>query len=474
MAQFIGRQVEIARLRKAKEKKIASFVLVKGRRRIGKSRLIDEFGKEFDHYYRFTGIPPTPTTTGQHQLDEFSRQLAKNFNAPLAKYDDWSNALWAVAERVTSGKILLLFDEISWMGSRDPNFLGKIKNLWDQHLKKNDNLVFIICGSASAWIEKNILSNTGFVGRISFTIVLQELSLADCARFWPKKIAAFEKLKLLSITGGVPRYLEEANTQLSAEENVKTLCFTEGGLLVNEFEQIFSDIFLHESLFYLKIVTALAKGSKDQTAIQEVLKLDAPGRVPEYLWELELAGFIARDYTWDIKSGCDSKLSRYRLKDNYLRFYLKYIEKNMTKIKRGNFTFKSLGLLPEWHAIAGLQFENLVLNNRLEIHQSLGLSADEIVSENPFFQRTTARTPGCQIDYLIQTRFQNLYVCEIKFSKNKIGAEVISSVKRKIDSLRMPKGFSCRPVLIHAGEVSEEVIGSDYFANVIDMSTFMS
>lgn len=474
MSQFIGRQKELKRLSETTQKNTASFIIVKGRRRVGKSRLIEEFSKYFDKFYCFVGLAPEKETTIQNQLDEFSRQIARNFNAPIARYDDWGDALWAVSERVQSGKILILFDEISWMGSKDPTFLGKIKNFWDQHLKKNDNLVFIVCGSASAWIEKNILSSTGFVGRISFTLTLRELPLADCDKFWPNNISAYEKFKVLAVMGGIPKYLEEINPKLSAEENIKKLCFTEGGLLVEEFKQIFSDIFLRDSEFYKKIIKALSKGPKEQSEIQRILKLDTPGRISEYLWELELAGFVARDHTWDLKSGMDLKLSKYRLKDNYLRFYLKYIEKNLTKINRDTFTLKSLSSLPEWHSMMGFQFENLVLNNRKQIHQLLGIKPDEIICENPFFQRKTHRYSGCQIDYMIQTKFETLYICEIKFSKKEIGCSVIQELQTKIDALYYSKRFSCRPVLIHVNGVNDDVVDSDYFAAIIDMSDLLS
>ncbi|HCC24711.1 MAG TPA: ATPase, partial [Holosporales bacterium] len=211
MSKFIGRDKELKQLTEITQKKAASFIVVRGRRRIGKSRLIEEFSKHFDNFYAFVGLAPDKAVTGKHQLEEFSRQIAQQFKTPHARYDDWSDALWAVAERVQKGKTLLFFDEISWMGSQDPTFLGKIKNLWDQHLKKNDQLVFIVCGSASAWIEKNILSSKGFVGRISFTLTLEELPLSDCNLFWPKNISSYEKLKVLAVTGGIPKYLEEIN-----------------------------------------------------------------------------------------------------------------------------------------------------------------------------------------------------------------------------------------------------------------------
>jgi uncharacterized protein len=468
MAKFVGRESELKRLLEATNKKTASFIVIKGRRRVGKSRLIKEFSKSFDHFYSFIGLAPDKRTTTRHQLDEFSRQISREFKTASAQYNDWSDALWAVGERVHSGKILILFDEISWMGSKDPTFLGKIKNLWDLQLKENNKLIFIVCGSASAWIEKNILSGTGFVGRISFTLTLDELPLSDCRKFWPKNIAAYEIFKVLSVTGGIPKYLEEINPKLSAEENIRQLCFSKGGFLAEEFKQIFSDIFLRKSKFYKQIVATLSTGPKDQSEICNVLNIKRFGRISEYLWELELAGFITRDRTWNIKSSQDSELSLYRLSDNYCRFYLKYIEKNLSKINRNTFHFKSLTSLPEWHSMMGFQFENLILNNRHVLFRLLKINPDEIVCENPFFQRKTARMAGCQIDYMIQTKFGTLYVCEIKFSKTPIDTSVIREVQKKIDDMNFPKGFSCRSVLIHVNGVTQDVIDCDYFSEIID------
>jgi AAA+ ATPase superfamily predicted ATPase len=474
--KFIGRKTELAELERFTKKKSASFIVVRGRRRIGKSRLIEEFGKNFDKFYSFIGLAPEKNVTRQHQLETFSLQIAQQFKAPRARYDDWSDALWAVGEQVKSGKILLLFDEISWMGSQDPTFLGKIKNFWDQHLKKNDQLIFIVCGSASSWIEKNILSSTGFLGRISYTLTLEEVSLHECALFWgagSKRIAAYEKLKILAVTGGVPKYLEEIDFKLSAEENIKNICFKKGGFLVNEFNNIFSDLFLRNSALYREIVQTLVSGSKEPLDICKALNIEQTGRFSEYLEELELAGFIKRDYAWHLESGHDSKLSKYRLSDNYLRFYLKYIDKYQTKIARNSFSVKSISSLPELQTIIGLQFENLVLNNRKEIHKILGLRAEEIVCENPYFQRMTKSQQGCQIDYMIQTKFNTLYLCEIKFSKNPVDTKVIDEVNQKIDRLKIPRAYSIRPVLIHVNGVENDIEESDFFTAIINFGSFL-
>jgi hypothetical protein len=115
-----------------------------------------------------------------------------------------------------------------------------------------------------------------------------------------------------------------------------------------------------------------------------------------------------------------------------------------------------------------------VVNNKVLIHKALGLKPDEIISENPFYQRKTSRQAGCQIDYLIQTKFSNLYICEIKFSKNQIDSSVIEEIQKKIDALKSPIGYSFRPVLIHVNGVTEDLLESDYFANIIDLKEFLN
>ena len=107
-----------------------------------------------------------------------------------------------------------------------------------------------------------------------------------------------------------------------------------------------------------------------------------------------------------------------------MRFYLKYIAKNKGKIEAGHFDQQPLSALPGFDSMMGLQFENLVLNNRPFIWQKLHLYPHDIITDNPYFQRAQIRKKGCQIDYLIQTKTQVLYACEIKFSKQEIKTTV--------------------------------------------------
>lgn len=476
MTTFIGRKKELRQLNTLLKKDSASLVVIKGRRRIGKSRLIEEYGKQFSKVFSFSGIPPTEKTTLQDQLREFGWQLGKALGEPAFKDENWNDLFLRLAKRARKGRVLILLDEISWIGSQDPNFLGKLKNAWDLEFKKNPQLVLVLCGSVSSWIEKNILSSTGFLGRISLDLTLEELPLIDCNLFWLRHttdITAYEKFKILAVTGGIPKYLEEIKPHLTAEENIRQLCFEKSGFLYNEFDQIFSDIFAQRSQIYKAIVQCITDNHYEYEEIYRKLKVEKSGVIGDYLEDLVKSGFIQRDYAWHLKSGKVSKLSRFRISDNYLRFYLKYILPNKDRIIKNAFSNVSLTLLPQWETIMGLQFENLVLANRQKIQELLGIKPEDVIYDNPYFQNKTVRQEGCQIDYLIQTRHDTLYVCEIKFLRKLVKTSVIAEVQEKIKRLKVPRYVSRRPVLIHVNGVADEVLEKQYFSHIIDFSELL-
>jgi uncharacterized protein len=474
---FVGRQEELNDLKQLLQKKTASLVVIKGRRRIGKSRLVEEFAQN-RKFYCFSALAPTDKTTNQSQRDEFARQLGEQFEIPGLKSDDWGSLFTLLARETQKGSVIILLDEISWMGSKDPDFLGKLKIAWDVHFKKNPQLILVLCGSVSSWIEKNIISSTGFLGRISHKITLDELSLNESNTLLNKigfKGSTLEKYMILAVTGGVPWYLELMKPKLPASENIKKLCFEPDAILTDEFKYIFHDLFPERRYEPCrKIVECLVKNAAEYNDIVVAVNYPSGGPLSDYLDELIISGFVSRDYTWALKSGKISKLSKYRLRDNYLRFYLRYIFPHLNKINKGQFKTMSLSSFPGWDSIMGLQFENVVLNNRKLIHEKLGIRPEEIVCDNPYFQRKTLKQQGCQIDYLVQSKYKTLYVCEIKFLRSEIDVSVIHAVKEKIAKLALPRGFACLPVLIHVNGVSDEVKETDYFCKIIDFSEMLN
>lgn len=472
---FVGRKNELERLSALFLKKSTSLAVVRGRRRIGKSRLVEEFarGKQF---FVFSGIPPVDGTSAQSQRDVFAKQLGTQIGIPGIQSQDWADLFTLLARHTNHGRVIILFDEISWMGSKDPTFLGKLKNAWDLEFQKNPELVLIFCGSVSTWIEQNIISSTAFFGRISLYITLDELPLNDSNKLLEVqgfRGSIYEKFKVLAVSGGIPWYLQQIQSNLNADENIKSLCFRRDGILFNEFDLIFHDLFEKRSEIYRPIVEVLANGSKEYNQISQELRYPKSGVLSSYLEDLIQSGFITRDYTWSIKAGKPARLSHFRLSDNYLRFYLKFILPNKMKIEQDSFKNIHMDSLPGWRAILGLQFENLVLKNRKRIWKKLGIKPEDIIVDNPFFQRKTVRTPGCQIDYLIQTRFNTLFACEVKFSQAEIKIGIIQEMKDKLTRLILPRRFSCWPILIHVNGVNESVTDESYFTKIIDFSEFL-
>jgi uncharacterized protein len=471
---FIGRENEHSQLNNLLKKKTSSLVVIKGRRRIGKSRLIEEFAKK-QRFYHFAGLAPTDGVSADTQRQEFALQLSQQTELPAITTTDWSTLFSLLASQCKTGKVIILLDEITWMANGDPSFLSKLKNAWDLHLKKNPNLILVLCGSISAWIEKNIISSSAFFGRISLQLTLQPLPIADCYQLLDAlgfRRSTQEKLMFLSITGGIPWYIEQVIGNLSAIENIKNLCFRPSGLFVNEYQHIFHDLFGKHSQVHQDIACLLATRDYDYSEISKQLNYAKSSALSDYLNELIASGYVTQYSRWSLKTAKTlPKIKKYRLTDNFLRFYFRYLQNKSTMIQNDAYINVSPASLPGWNTMLGLQFENLILANRALLHQRLTINPEEILMSGPYFQRKTSKQHGCQIDYLIQTKYKTLFVCEIKFSQKTIGMDAVKAVQQKIDRLVVPKGFAVLPVLIHASDVSEDVLDADYFADIINVTT---
>jgi len=277
------------------------------------------------------------------------------------------------------------------------------------------------------------------------------------------------------VIGGVPSYLEKITPALNAEENIRQLCFISNGILVHEFKQIFTDIFGKRSEKYKKILyTLIEKPHSTLSDIYDTLSSGKQGIVSDYLADLEEAGFVKRDHAFQFNTQKTSKHSTFRICDNFIRFYLKFIEPNLTLIEQDRFENTSLSTLKNWETIAGLQFENLVLNNKSTILDALMIRSSDVIFDNPYVQMGNTKKPGVQVDYLIVDKFNTIWLCEIKFSKHQIGSFVIQEIQKKIAHLNTTKAYSIRPVLIHVNGVTDELIAEGFFAHIIDFANLLS
>lgn len=468
---FTGRRYHLESLEALWRKGTASLAVVSGRRRIGKSALVETFAARSKcRFVEIEGLAPDGRAEKGRQLRHFASRLAKAAGGPVARAETWAEAFDALDAAVKAGggaRTVVFLDEISWMGEGDQDFPALLKNAWDTQLSRHRRLILVLAGSVSAWIRDNILEAKGFVGRVSLDITLGELPLANCRDFWGRaagRVSAGKMLDVLSVTGGVPKYLEEVDPGTGADENIRRLCFRPEGYLFRDFENLFGDVF-GAAAAKRRILVSLAEGPASITDLAERFGVRPNGHFGDDLRDLELAGFVAGAAGKNPETGKPSREVKYRLKDNYTRFYLKFVEPKKEAIAAGLFRFASLERLPGWDAVMGLQFENLVLNQLKTLCGLIDLGPRLVTSAAPYWRRRSGSSPGVQVDLLLQTP-KSVYVVEVK-RKGKIGTEIEDEVQRKVERLDVPRGVSVRTVLVYEGLLAPEVEENGYFDHLV-------
>ena len=479
MKDFFGRDDLIESMKSLWNKRVPSMITCRGRRRVGKSTLIAEFARRTGaRLIKLEGLRPKEKMSNGDQLKYFISQLSLQTNCDDSPVPDWLKAFARLNEQISDrGKTVVLLDEVSWMGYYDVAFPEVLKVAWDNMFSQHRKLVLVVCGSVSSWIKRNIIDNGAYAGRRSYDFVVPELPLRECVKFWGNRVSrekATEIIDVLSVTGGIPRYLEEVDPALSADENIRKMAFVAKSVLAVDFEEMFRDVITGEPGVRASILRLLCDMPMNVSEIAAALGKERNGHLSEALDELAEAGFVAPDAGLNPESGKDVQQMRFRLKDNYARFYLKYIEPRLGIIAKDGFRFTSLEQLPEWSAIKGLAFENLVVNNFRELLPRLGLEKTLVVSAAPFRKMPrSGASKGCgvQVDLMLQTR-RSIYVVEVK-RRNELGHEVVDEMEEKISRIRRPRGVSMKTALVYDGHLAKTVEADGYFDAVIDIRDVM-
>ncbi len=466
--KFIGREYELKKLEEHYKKNKSQIVALYGRRRVGKSYLIKKFCLNKESFV-FEGLEDEPIAK---QIQHFIYTLNKQVNLPLLKNvkpKNWHEAMDILTEvfknRSQDQPLIIFFDELPWMCNLKTSLISIIKYYWDQYWK-DLNIFFILCGSVSQFIVNHVVKSKALYGRLSLTINLRKLGPLESQKFFSGKRSTEEILKYLMLFGGLPKYLEEINLKKSFNQNIKDLCFTKDGFFVTEFDKIFFSHFSdHQN--YRKICEIISQGPKDLAQISEKLKIPSGGGLKVYLDNLISAGFVLEYYPYNKEK--KSKLKKYKLIDEYSRFYFKYIRpyyKSIQNSEEGLLFEKKI--LLTWNSWLGLQFENYCIQNAIYFAQVMGF-ADQVETFGPSFHRGEE---GFQIDLLYKRYDKVIVICEIKYSNHKIGAEVISDVNRKTKLVKIPKGFTLERALIVNAEVDKGLRMSEFFDHIVIASQF--
>ena len=476
---FFGRDIELSELESLWGKRVASLVTCRGRRRIGKSTLVEEFARRSGaRFIKLEGLRPKQGMSERDQLAFFTSKLSAQTGCDKTPPSDWYSAFVRLNRELGgNGRKVVLLDEISWMAHFSLTFPEILKNAWDDLFKKHANLVFVLCGSVSSWIRDEIIKNRAYVGRRSLDIVVGELPPAECLKFWGKRasrMAPREIIDVLSVTGGVPRYLEEVNPSLSAIENIKRLCFTPKSVLREDFDDMFNDVITEQPRFSARVLRVFVDGAKTATEVADALGITKGGDVTTAIGNLAEAGFLAEAGQINPETGRELREKRFRLRDNYARFYLKCIEPHKRIIDDGAFEFASLDELEGYDSIMGLAFENLVVNNYRLLLPLLHLDGVVVTSAGPYLRRASKGArgrKGCQVDLLVQTR-RTVCVVEVKRMRE-ISREIIAEVDRKIRAIKRQEGVSIRTALVYDGHLAPIAKADGYFDAIVPFTKLL-
>lgn len=472
--QIIGRKEEQEIIEECLRSGRPEFLVVYGRRRVGKTYLIKEFFNRSFAFYA-TGVPNQKTA---QQLKFFHQSLLEYGSTETTAPSDWLEAFMRLrhlledegaARDPVSGKLVVFLDELPWMDTARSDFRSALDYFWNSWGSSKQDLLLIVCGSASSWIIRHILADTGgLYNRVTRTIHLAPFTLRECEELFHMNGIEMSRTQILEsymIFGGIPYYLGYYNRRYSLAQNIDALYFRENGPLHYEYERLFQSLFRNAEK-HIAIVDTLSKKKfgMTRTEIAGATRInDGGASLTAVLSELSQCGFIRKyqDYT-RAKNG-----ARYQLTDPFLLF---------------NAYVRSKQNLPSWtaftgtagyHAWCGLSYELVCLLHTPQIKQTLGIAG---VDSSEFAWRSTSSHRGAQIDLLIDRMDNVINLCEMKYSQgeyrmtasdeksmlNKKAAFVEETKTKKSVHLTMvaANGLARNP---YAGIFQSVITGADLF-----------
>ena len=478
MEKLIGRKTECEELEWAMQSDRSEFIVLYGRRRIGKTFLVRSFFND-NYSFHYVGVHKQKKEVQLERFREALMRYSKNQSVPaLNNWRDAFHYLESLLEQCEDKRKVLFFDEMPWIDTPGSDFIGEFEYFWSNWVQSRDDIVLVACGSATNWMKEKLENNRGGLhNRITHRIYLRPFYLSECKEYLTEHGFEWDDYQILQcymVFGGIPYYLSLLRPSFSLPENVDYLIFRRGGDLSDEFRELFYALFSKADR-YIDIVRFLSQKREGFTRNEiESGTKHSGGGLTKILSNLERCDFVI-SYS---QFGNAKKSTIYRLCDFYTLFYFRYVENNHSqddKYWQHHFMDRSV---ETWE---GFTFEEVCLRHLPHIKFGLGISgmATEASSWR-FSPKQGDEREGCQIDLVIKRADKIIHLIEIKFTEvpYTITKEYEQRLKKRKEQFMNITGISRGPVYtfitpngvakgLHSSFIHSQLTSKDLFASIL-------
>ncbi len=356
---LIGRESELKTLEEMRLRHDAALILVYGRRRVGKTRLLQEWAKQ-------SGLPTfyweAPRTTAENLRSSLAREFGRwayGEGGPRApRFDDWADVFRAIAQQIAERPTILIFDEFPWAVEGDESLPSYLKTAWDQ-LFSHSRVKLALTGSHISTMEKLLESDAPLFGRLTSKLYVRPLPFVSVKPFLPRYDAE-KRLAVYAIIGGIPDYLRAWDDQADLLTNIRAFFISENSPYRNEQHVLVGDVLRRDSPDFEAVLDAVGKGYHDLESISAYAVLPSH-RVAHTLETLIEVRLVERRIRASIppRRHENARYARYFLSDPFLRFYYRFILPNRSQIAQGVYTALEQEFHTQLRAFVGSTFEEL-------------------------------------------------------------------------------------------------------------------
>lgn len=413
---MIGRKKEIKELNDLYNSSKSQLVAIYGRRRIGKTYLVDETFKG-RITFRHAGLSPADENKKgmlKAQLEHFYYSLLVQGMKKCKKPQNWIEAFFLLEvfleEKDDGSRQVVFLDELPWLDTYRSGFMTAFEGFWNTWGCHRENLMVIVCGSANSWILDHLINNHGgLYNRVTYEIKLAPFTLHECEEFYAYnnvKLSRYDIVQSYMILGGIPYYMGYFQSGMSLAQNIDYLFFAKNGKLREEYHRLFASIFSNPELMKQIVGLLFSKNAGyTRNEIAKKIGVSDGGNLTQSLNALIASDFVIK-YT---PFGKRNK-EHYKLVDPFCMFYLHFVEQKKQideNFWQHNVTSQQI---TTWR---GFAFENVCFNHVPQIKKKLGISG--VITSHSAWSKRSDDAEGTQIDLLISRNDNVINMCEMKY-----------------------------------------------------------